>query len=518
MTKMIEIMDTTLRDGQQSPGMKYTQQEKLEITRHLLEKVKVDRVEVASALTSQGEFQALANIMEWAKRYGWKNCIEVLGFVDGGKSAEWIKNAGGKVMNLLTKGSEEHCRVQLNLTPDEHIERIEHTISCARSLGLDVNVYLEDWSGGALDSWDYTRNLCRALSKMPCERVMLCDTLGILNPFKTGRLIKMTAKHLPGKKIDFHAHNDYGNATWDTIGAVYTGYIHGVHVTVNGLGERAGNADLAQVVVAIHDHSKYKTKVNELELRPISRLVSMFSGRSVPVNAPIVGKVFSSGCGVHSDGMRKGNIYRSRLTHERFGANFITALSSQSGQASLKDCLEKDLGISTLSDDQIRQLRKRIVELNDSGKRLGIGDLLVLVSELCNQPHRIILSVEDGSVSTRSSLGRRASVTAVLRFKGMEVSFEAQGNGGFDAFMNGLRQWAKSVDLKVPEMVPGEYHINVPASGESDALTFADITWKRPDNGQEEFQTIGSDSDQVMAAIRSAIQAVNVCNQNFSAE
>lgn len=516
MTKYIEIMDTTLRDGQQSHGMKYTQQEKLEIARYLLEKVRVDRVEVASALTSEGELRTLTEIMKWARKAGFENKIEALGFVDGGKSAEWMAKAGSKVINLLAKGSEEHCRVQLRLKPEEHFERIEHAISMARGLGLDVNVYLEDWSNGVQNSWDYIRNLCRVMSRLPIERVMLCDTLGVLNPFKTGRLVKATAKLLSGKKVDIHMHNDYGNATWDTIGGVYTGYVNGVHVTVNGLGERTGNADLAQVVVAIHDHTRYKTRVNELELRPVSRLVSMFSGRNLQVNAPVVGKVFSSGCGVHSDGNRKGDVYRSRLTHERFGANFITALSNQSGQASLKDCLEKDLGITTLTEDQIQKLRKRVAELNDGGKRLGIGDLLVLVSEQCNQPYRIILSVDEGSVSTRSSLGRKASVYAVLRFKGKEITLEAEGNGGFNAFMNGLCAWAKTVDLKVPELI--EYQVNIPPGGQSDALTFADITWKRPDNGQEEFQTIGSDSDQVMAAIRSAIQAVNICNQNFSSE
>src|SRR3989344_1244394 len=516
MAKYIEIMDTTLRDGQQSHGMKYTQQEKLEIARYLLEKVKVDRVEVASALTSDGEFHTLTAIMNWAQKHGQENRIEALGFVDGGRSAEWIAKAGCKVINLLCKGSEEHCRVQLRSTPQEHFEKIEHTISAARRLGLSVNAYLEDWSNGVQNSWDYVKNLCVALSRMPIDRVMLCDTLGILNPYKTGRLVKATAKLLHGKKVDIHMHNDYGNATWDTIGGVYTGFVDGVHVTVNGLGERTGNADLAQVVVAIHDHTRYKTRVNELELRPISRLVSMFSGRSIPVNAPISGKVFSSGCGVHSDGNRKGGIYQSRLTHERFGAQFITALSNQSGQASLKDCLERDLGITTLTDDQIAKLRKRVADLSDSGKRLGIGDLLVLVSEFTNQPHRIVLSVDEGSVSTRSSLGRKASVYAVLRFKGQEVILEAEGNGGFDAFMNGLEVWAKTVDLKVPELI--EDQVNIPPGGKTNALTFADIRWKRPEEDGEEFQTIGTDSDQVMAAVRSAIQAVNVCNQNFFSE
>ena len=124
MAKYIEIMDTTLRDGQQSHGMKYTQQEKLEIARYLLEKVKVDRVEVASALTSDGEFHTLTAIMNWAQKHGQENRIEALGFVDGGRSAEWIAKAGCKVINLLCKGSEEHCRVQLRSTPPEHFLKI----------------------------------------------------------------------------------------------------------------------------------------------------------------------------------------------------------------------------------------------------------------------------------------------------------------------------------------------------------------------------------------------------------
>ena len=513
MTKYIEIMDTTLRDGSQSPGMKYTAQEKLELTKHLLERVQVDRVEVTSALTSEGEFKALLSITKWAKEAGFLSRIEALGFCDRERSAKWIKKAGCRVMNLLVKGSEVPCRKQLRMTPEEHLVLIRQTMEYCKRADMTVNVYLEHWSEGVQNSWDYVKFILKGIADFPIERVMLCDTLGILNPFSIGKLVKKTAKCVPGKKIDVHMHNDYGAATWNTIGAVYTGYVNGVHVTENNLGERTGNADLAQVVVGIHDHTSFKTRVDEMELRPISRLASLFSGRSIPVNAPIIGKVFSSGCGVHSDGNRKGDLYKSRLTADRFGANFVTALSNQAGQASLKDCLEKELGITTLSDDQIRQLRKRVADLSDAGKRLALGDLIVLVSELCNQPNMIILTVDDGSVSTRSSLGRKASVTAVLNFRGKEISFEAEGNGGFDAFMNGLHSWAKTVNVCVPELA--EYQVNIPPGGKTDALTVADITWRRPDGRQEEFQTIGTDSDQVMAAIRSAVQAVNVCNQNF---
>src|SRR6266545_2323926 len=177
-------MDTTLRDGEQTPGVNYTADEKLIIAEALL-RSGVDAVEVGSALISDGEAQAVQRIMEWARAHNAAHKIEVLGFVDGTRSVEWIVKNGCQTLNLLTKGSEHHCKVQLKKTLQQHLEDIERTVGHAVKSGLTVNVYLEDWSQGMHDSQDYVMALTKGISRLPVRRVMLCDTLGVLIPEQT---------------------------------------------------------------------------------------------------------------------------------------------------------------------------------------------------------------------------------------------------------------------------------------------------------------------------------------------
>ena len=177
----MEVMDTTLRDGEQTPGVNYTPDEKLIIAETLLQSG-VDAIEIASARISDGEAQAVQRITEWARSHDLLDRIEILGFVDGTKSVDWIVQNGGRVLNLLAKGSEHHCRVQLKKSPHEHFQDIAHTIRYADRCGLSVNVYPEDWSQGMRDSQDYVMALADCLCELPVKRMMLADTLGVLTP------------------------------------------------------------------------------------------------------------------------------------------------------------------------------------------------------------------------------------------------------------------------------------------------------------------------------------------------
>ena len=179
-TKLVEILDTTLRDGEQAEGISMMPTEKLTIARRLLESVKVDRIEVASARSSEGERVAVGRIMEWAETAGLADRIEVLGFVDTRASVDWARSVGARVINLLTKGSLRHCREQLRRTPHQHLDDIRRTIDYGTTRGVVFNVYLEDWSGGMIDSPEYVIAHLEAIVKMPVRRIMLCDTLGIL--------------------------------------------------------------------------------------------------------------------------------------------------------------------------------------------------------------------------------------------------------------------------------------------------------------------------------------------------
>jgi D-citramalate synthase len=241
----IEIMDTTLRDGEQTNGVSFMPHEKLLIAKQLLRTVGVDRLEVASARVSEGEKKAVSDICAWAARHGYLERVEVLGFVDRHTSIDWIISCGGKVINLLCKGSRRHCELQLRKTPEAHLADILSEVDYATQQGISVNVYLEDWSNGMQDP-DYVFYLIDHLKDSPIRRFMLPDTLGVLNPLLAVEYMRKIRKRYPDLHFDFHGHNDYDLAIANVSAAVLCGF-QGIHTAVNGLGERAGNAPLSSV-------------------------------------------------------------------------------------------------------------------------------------------------------------------------------------------------------------------------------------------------------------------------------
>ena len=281
--RTIEIMDTTLRDGEQTNGVSFMPHEKLMIARALLPNLNADRIEVASARVSEGEMEAVKSITRWARQNGKLDRVEVLGFVDGTSSVDWIVESGCRHMNLLCKGSRRHCEGQLHKTLEAHLADIRRTIAYAREKGVSVNVYLEDWSNGMKQDPNYVFALMDGLADMPIERFMLPDTLGILNPMETTRFVAQMIEKFPQKgergAFDFHAHNDYDLAISNVLAAVTAG-CQGIHTSVNGLGERAGNAPLASVQAILKDHLHVTTHIDENRLNEVSRLVESYSPTS----------------------------------------------------------------------------------------------------------------------------------------------------------------------------------------------------------------------------------------------
>jgi D-citramalate synthase len=221
--RKIEIMDTTLRDGEQTSGVSFPSVEKLTIAKLLLEELNVDRIEVASARVSEGEFQGVKGITDWAKLNGYINQVEILTFVDGGKSIDWMISAGAKVQNLLTKGSLNHLTHQLKKTPEQHFSEIKEVIDLAQKNGITTNVYLEDWSNGMRNSPEYVFQFLDFLVTQPVVRILLPDTLGILTHTETFEYFsKITAKY-PNTHFDFHAHNDYDLSVANVMEAIKAG-------------------------------------------------------------------------------------------------------------------------------------------------------------------------------------------------------------------------------------------------------------------------------------------------------
>jgi len=499
--RYVEVMDTTLRDGEQTQGVSIAPEEKLTVAKLLLDKVKVDRIEVANARVSEGEHDAVRRIAEWAESRGLRDRVECLGFIDGAKSVDWLDSAGCRTLNLLTKGSRRHLEVQLKWSPEEHVRRIGETMAYARSKGFHVNLYLEDWSQGMRDSKEYVFDLLRAVTALKPDRIMLPDTLGVSSPEQIGRYFTEVMERFPDTHFDFHAHNDYGLATANTLSAVQAG-ARGVHCTVNGLGERAGNAPLDEVCAAIRDFTGTQIRVREKGLKSVSHIVEIYSGQRIASNKPICGdKVFTQTAGIHADGDKKGRLYETRLSPDRFGRSRSYALGKLSGKANLEFNLRR-LGIE-LNADQFDRVLKRIVELGDLKKNPTAEDLPFIIADVLRVPETRVFEITNCAVV--STKGLQPCATVRVRYLGQEYDAAGVGDGGYDAFMNALRSLADRFDRPIPRLA--DYEVRIPPGGQTSALVETTITWA---NG---LQTRGVSSDQVMAAIEATETMMNIVQQ-----
>ncbi|MBO9614553.1 MAG: 2-isopropylmalate synthase [Dyadobacter sp.] len=502
-SRYIEIMDTTLRDGEQTSGVSFSASEKLTIAQILLQEVKVDRIEVASARVSEGEFQAVKKITDWAGKNGFLDKIEVLTFVDGDASINWMVQAGAKVMNLLTKGSLNHLTHQLKKSPEAHFEDIRNVVELAETKGIQCNVYLEDWSNGMRNSKEYVFQSLDFLTTLPVKRILLPDTLGVLTPSESYAFVKEIVDRYPNHHFEFHAHNDYDLSVANVMEALRAG-AHGLHLTVNGMGERTGNAPLASTIAVINDlMPECTTAVNEKSLYSISKLVETFSGIRIPANKPIVGEsVFTQTAGIHADGDKKNNLYFSKLMPERFGRQRLYALGKTSGKANIENNL-RDLGIS-LSDADLKKVTQRIIELGDRKEVVTPEDLPYIISDILDSD-----AIEEKVVITNYVLthSKNLKPSATLQISFGEEVFEenAQGDGQYDAFMNALKKIYAKKGIDLPML--SDYTVRIPPGGKTDALCETIITWEI--NGKE-VKTRGLDSDQTFAAIKATQKMLNL--------
>lgn len=506
--RAIEIMDTTLRDGEQTSGVSFMPHEKLMIARALLQDLNVDRIEVASARVSDGEREAVARICDWARKKDKLDKVEVLGFVDGHVSVDWIKESGGVCLNLLCKGSRRHCEEQLRKTPEQHVSDIREVLAYAERQGIKVNVYLEDWSNGMKSSPDYVFALVDALRGEKIQRFMLPDTLGILNPLDLISYMRRMTKRYPELHFDFHAHNDYDLAISNVLGAVLAG-CRGIHTSVNGLGERAGNAPLASVQAILKDQFRAGTSIDESRLNEVSRLVESYSGIAIPPNQPITGgNVFTQVAGVHADGDNKGCLYQNDLIPERFGRKREYALGKNSGKANILRNLE-ELGLE-LTPEQTKRVTERIIELGDKKELVTQDDLPYIVNDvLKHAANDDRVTLDSYMVSTAYGLRPIASVK--LNVNGTVYEETATGDGQYNAFVRCIRHIYKH-RLGRPFPCLSNYTVSIPPGGRTDALVQTVITWTW--EGRV-IRTHALDADQTEAAIKATIKLLNIIEDSY---
>ena len=501
--KNIEVMDTTLRDGEQTSGMSFSASEKLTITKLLINELNIDRIEVASARVSSGEFDAVKSIMKWSKKNNLIERVEVLTFIDNGISIDWLKKCGGKVQNILAKGSVNHLKYQLRKSKNDHFNDIQKMIELADKNEISSNIYLEDWSNGMKSSPDYIYEFIKMLSGTSIKRIMLPDTLGVLNPTTTYSYIYSLCNEFPNLHFDFHGHNDYDLSVANTLEAIKAG-CDGIHSTINGMGERAGNTPLASIIAANNDFLKdFNIEINEKNLYNVSKLVSTFSGFRIPPNKPVIGEnVFTQTAGIHADGDSKNNLYHNELIPERFGRKRKYALGKTSGKANIKKNIE-NLGLN-LSDDEIKKVTARVIELGDKKEKVSADDLPYIISDVLKTDN-FKNKIQIKCYYLKHKKNNKPSAKIEVGYNGKIHKENGKGDGQFDAFMSALKKLYKKIDLELPLLV--DYSVTIPPGSNSDALCETFITWKK--SNREEFVTRGLDSDQTVSAIKATEKMLN---------
>jgi D-citramalate synthase len=307
----------------------------------------------------------------------------------------------------------------------------------------------------------------------------------------------------PKVHFDLHTHNDYDLGTANVLEGVKAG-VQGIHLTINGMGERAGNTPLASAIAVLNDFAPCaRAKVDEKSLYRVSKLVETFSGIRIPTNKPVVGEnVFTQTAGIHADGDKKNKLYFSDLMPERFDRQRRYALGKTSGKANIENNLQQ-LGIQLPAPD-LKKVTQRIIELGDRKEMVTQADLPYIISDVLDS-NTIERKVKIENYVLTHIKNFRPSVSLIISIKGKLFEEHSDGDGQYDAFMNALKKVYRKMKQQLPDLT--DYAVRIPPGGKSDALCETIITWCY---NKREFKTRGLDSDQTVAAIKATLKMLNL--------
>ena len=499
MADQLIIFDTTLRDGEQSPGASMTKDEKLRIARQL-ERLKVDVIEAGFAASSNGDFDAVQLIANSIK----DSTICSLSRAndrDISRAAEALKGANRARIHTFIATSALHMEKKLRMSPEQVLEQAKQSVRFARNLCADIEFSPED---GYRSDMDF---LCRVIETVIAEgatTINVPDTVGYAIPELYGQFIKTLRERVPNsdKAVwSVHCHNDLGMAVANSLAGVKIGGARQVECTINGLGERAGNCALEEVVMAVktrRDYFNLDLNIDTQHIVAASRMVSQITGFVVQPNKAVVGaNAFAHASGIHQDGVLKARDTYEIMRAEDVGwsANKIV-LGKLSGRNAFKQRLQ-ELGVSMESEVETNAAFARFKELADRKSEIFDEDILALVNDesLGNVQEQYSFV----SLAQHSETGERPHACVVFTVDGKEVRSEAQGNGPVDASLKAIEAHAQSG----AEMVL--YSVNA-ISGSTESQ--GEVTVRLQNSGRV-VNGVGSDPDIVVASAKAYLHALN---------
>ncbi len=498
MSDKLIIFDTTLRDGEQSPGASMTKEEKVRIAK-VLERMKVDVIEAGFPIASPGDFEAVKAVADSIKDSTVCGLARALNH-DIDRAGEALKGANSSRIHTFIATSPIHMEKKLRMTPEQVVEQAVSAVKRARQHTDNVEFSPEDAGRSELD---FLSLVIEKVIAAGATTINIPDTVGYNIPHQFGTLLHNLLTKIPNSDkavFSVHCHNDLGLAVANSLSAVLNG-ARQVECTINGLGERAGNASLEEVVMAIRtrqDIFPCDTSLDTTQIVPASRLVAGITGFPVQPNKAIVGaNAFAHESGIHQDGVLKNReTYEIMLAEDVGWTENHIILGKHSGRSALKSRL-KDLGIEFTSEESLNEAFARFKDLADKKHEIFDDDLQALVSETSSSHYDEHIKLVSLKVCSETGEVPNASIT--LNVDGQEESAQAEGSGPVDAAFKAIEQIINSnAELKL-------YSVNNITSG-TDAL--GDVTVrleksKRVVNGQ------GADTDIVIASVKSYINALN---------
>ncbi|MFP3503373.1 2-isopropylmalate synthase [Burkholderia sp. SIMBA_062] len=500
MTDKLIIFDTTLRDGEQSPGASMTKEEKIRIAKHL-ERMKVDVIEAGFAASSNGDFDAIHTIAGLVK----DSTICSLARAndkDIQRAADALKPANSARIHTFIATSPLHMEKKLRMTPDQVFEQARLAVRFARKFTDNVEFSPEDGSRSDLDF------LCRVLEAVIAEgatTINIADTVGYGVPELYGNLVKTLRERIPNSDkaiFSVHCHNDLGMAVANSLAGVKIGGARQVECTINGLGERAGNTSLEEIVMAVKTRKDYfglDVGIDTTQIVPTSKLVSQITGFVVQPNKAVVGaNAFAHASGIHQDGVLKARDTYEIMRAEDVGwtANKIV-LGKLSGRNAFKQRLQ-ELGVSLDSETELNAAFMRFKDLADRKSEIFDEDIIAIVSEESafaqEQEHYKFVSL-----SQRSETGEQPQAKVVFALDGREVTGDARGNGPVDATFNAIESEVGSGS----ELLL--YSVNAITTG---TQAQGEVTVRLSKSGRI-VNGVGTDPDIVAASAKAYIAALN---------